>query len=228
MGRLENVRVVHEPFTDAYYFGERRRSGRYGVAPKHEQIDPATYSRMEALPAGSTFIKELAFQGLPYITDEILACCTQSFLIRHPQKVVSSLLPLKPDFTEEELGYTSLEYLLLRTLNCTGARAVVMDGDELRSDPPHVLGRYCKAVGFEFTPSMLEWAPAPLRAWKEHEKESQHKWHRTLETSSGFIPAGQAARASDRIDDKLTTQQLAYVDRAVGIYERIAERYGFL
>ena len=29
----EGVRVLHEPFTDCYYFGPQRRSKRYGDSP---------------------------------------------------------------------------------------------------------------------------------------------------------------------------------------------------
>lgn len=226
--RLSKINVIHEPFTDAYYFGEGRRSARYGAAAVGDAlINPAAYCTPDQFPTGTTFIKELAFQGLPFIKEEILACCTHSFLLRHPAQVLASLLPLKPDFTEEEFGFTSLEYLLLLTQNVSRQSLAVLDGDRLRRRPEHVMHRYCDQVNIPFDPRMLSWSPGPVRPWKEHEEQSQRKWHGKLETSCGFLPPGESPSFLE-LRRRLSRAQCAYADRAMEIYDRIHRSFAVL
>ena len=226
--RLSRVNVVHEPFTDAYYFGEGRRSARYGAAGiVGALIDPASYDTLERFPTGTTFIKELAFQGLPFVKDAILSRCTHSFLIRHPQRVLASLLPLKPDFTEEEFGFTTLEYLLLLVEKASRRPVAVLDGDRLRGNPGPLMRRYCEYIDVPFDPAMLSWEPGPVRPWKHHEAQSQTKWHSTLESSRGFLPPAEQTLFTE-LRKRLSRTQCAYVDRAFDVYQRIHRSFTVL
>lgn len=216
-----NTTVVHEPFTDAYYFGARRRSGRYGRASDVAAlIEPDDYCALERFPDGTTFVKELAFQALPFVSDETLRSCTHSFLIRHPYKVLGSLLPLKPDFSEEEFGFTSLEHLLLLADRASRKPLAILDGERLRHNPEQVMRRYCELVDIPFDAGMLSWTPGPVRPWKDHEQESQKKWHRTLEGSRGFLAAPEHV-PMPQLQGQLSQMQCDYVERALRIYQRI-------
>jgi hypothetical protein len=61
---------------------------------------------------------------------------------------------------------------------------VIVDGDELLTDPPRFLRLLCDAVGLGYTDRMLSWA-AGRRAtdgvWAPH-------WYGAVEASTGFQP----------------------------------------
>ena len=102
--------VLHEPFTDCYYFSRDRRSARYG-----DQPDRSAYTAVSACEAvfrpttKRTFVKELCFQAEPYLNQAFIDRVRSTFIIRSPEVVLNSLMPLKPDFTEDEFGYTAME-----------------------------------------------------------------------------------------------------------------------
>ena len=93
----------HEPFTDCYYFGPDRYSQRYGDndRPEEQCIPSAVNRRLDDLAnEHHVFVKELAFQGIRYVDDELFNRARHIFLIRNPEKVYQSLSVLKPSFDE--------------------------------------------------------------------------------------------------------------------------------
>lgn len=91
-----DTRVVHEPYTDCYYFGPERRSARYGNQPQQADYDArAAAQAVFSVAAPVVFVKDLAFQAGPYLTDNLLTRITSTFIIRHPRRVLRSLTPLK-------------------------------------------------------------------------------------------------------------------------------------
>jgi hypothetical protein len=186
ISRLDGVAVLHEPFTDAYYFSDRRRSARYGAAGR--PLDEVwRYVSVDGFAPGTTFVKELAFQAEPYVDDALVRGGTHAFLYRHPAAVARSLLPLKPDFTEDEFGFVPLARMFERVARAAGP-PLVMNGEELRAEPEQFLRRYCDHASLVFHPRALCWPREPFRRWKEHEAQSQRKWHRRLESSTGVLP----------------------------------------
>lgn len=104
----ESISVLHEPFANCYYFGKKRKSSRYGDQSLPSEPDELKIMKDILTPKGRpTFFKDLAFQAAPFITDEFLSSIENSFIIRHPENVVRSLHPIKPDFTVDELGVSS-------------------------------------------------------------------------------------------------------------------------
>lgn len=208
--------VCHEPFTDCYYFGRDRKSRRYGDRPESagRTAEQATASFLGGdRPLG--FVKDLAFQAEPYLSDAALSQVTSTFIVRHPRAVLRSLTPLKPDFTEDEFGYTALERLYDRVTERTGSAPVVVDGDAFRREPENVLRAYCEAVGVPFQTGMLRWKDGRIRAWSKGEAESQAKWHRTLESSRTIIPP------ADDEDVTVPPEREEQFARALRIYEDI-------
>ncbi|HET9079835.1 MAG TPA: hypothetical protein VFO01_04890 [Trebonia sp.] len=181
--------VIHEPFTDCYYFGEERRSDRYGNARGNRAHSGADACR-HILTVGKRryFVKELCFQAEPYIDDQFLTRITSTFIVRRPDVIFASLEHLKPDFTEHEFGFTALERIWDRVRELTGSVPTLVDGERFREDPEGVLSAYCKSIGAAYDPGMLRWADGRIRNWAPHEAESQAKWHRTLEQSAGILP----------------------------------------
>lgn len=189
--------VMHEPFTDCYYFGDDRRSDRYGDE-KGLKVRSGAATCRDILTTGKRrrFVKELCFQAEPYIDERFLSQVTSTFIVRRPDVVLASLERLKPDFTEHEFGFTALERVWDRIRALTGSAPPVVDGDAFRADPERLLSAYCTSIGAAYEPGMLRWADGRIRSWEPHEAASQAKWHRTLEQSSGILPPAHRASAA--------------------------------
>jgi hypothetical protein len=215
------VLVLHEPFTDCYYFGPQRRSSRYGDSAAVVDFDAAAavaaIHRASASTNRTVFFKDLAFQAYHYVPDHLLAQAANTLLIRHPARVMASLMRLKPDFSEEELGFQALDALHRRISDLQSAPPPVLEGEWFRSHPRLILRDFCEAHDLPFSEGMLRWTSGTLRPWLPHEGESQQKWHSTLESSSTILPPeGPAPRLV------LSTPQQEMLERALEIYDRLA------
>ena len=185
----EQFDVLHEPFTDCYYFGKDRQSNRYGDAAEKREISGASVCRQILAPGSKKrFVKELCFQADSYISDEFIRRVTSAFIVRSPDAVFSSLIKLKPDFTEHEFGYTALEKIWGKVSALQDEPPLLIDGDDFRADPSRSLTAFCAMAGIAYDAKMLSWSDGRIRPWGSDEAESQAKWHKTLELSSGIIP----------------------------------------
>jgi hypothetical protein len=185
----EQFDVLHEPFTDCYYFGEDRQSNRYGDAPEKKEISGASVCRQILEPGGKRrFVKELCFQADPYLGDDFIRRVISAFIVRSPDAVFSSLIKLKPDFTEHEFGYTALERIWGKVSALQDKLPLLIDGDEFRAAPSRSLAAFCAMAGIAHDAKMLSWSDGRIRPWGPDEAESQAKWHNTLELSNGIIP----------------------------------------
>ena len=212
--RRPDTAIVHEPFTDCYYFGPQRRSSRYGdqkVVAHFTGKHAAARIAAEAKPV--VFVKELAFQAAAYLEDDFLGEAVNTFLLRHPAAVMASLDALKPDFTEEEFGFTTLAQIWSRVASAAPP-PIVVEGDAFRADPARVLCEFCRRLDLEFLEDMLSWERGPLRAWGLHEADSQGRWHRTLETSTGVMPPPGA-----KPELEIAASRRDVYERALEIYE---------
>jgi hypothetical protein len=214
----DDTTVVHEPFTECFYFSDGRASARYGDAPEFAGYDGARAVGEIRRAAGRVvFVKDLAFQAAPYVPRRFLASITNTFIVRHPLVVLASLRRLKPDFTEAELGFLPLLELWTAAADLGGWAPVVVEGDAFRAEPARVARAYCERVGIEFDPTMMTWADGRIRPWRPHERESQAKWHATLERSTGILPPA-APPPPDAVDE----EHEAMYRRALEVYERVA------
>lgn len=92
-----------------------------------------------------------------------------TFLIRHPQKAVPSYArlcyPGAPTgfdyFDAAEMGYKELRLLFDFIREETGRTPLLIESEELLSQPVKVVRGWCEHVGIEFTEGMLEWDDAP-------------------------------------------------------------------
>ena len=215
--------VVHEPFTNCYYFGPDRRSSRYGTISRPETADARSAIEWIRSTHGSQpeiFVKDLAFQAEPYLPDHFLSTVTNTFILRHPDLVHRSLRPLKPDFTEDEFGFTALHRLFQRVTDLApDRRPVVVEGTWFRRSPERVLREYCARVGMAFEPGMTSWDDGRIRAWGPEEEKSQAVWHTTLEASSSVLPPSDDPVADGEAEAEWHRQPMYH--RALEIYEEI-------
>jgi hypothetical protein len=181
--------IVHEPFTDCYYFGSDRRSSRYGDRADRSEFDAqAALTSIFTESAPVTFVKDLCFQAEPYVPHDFLEDAVNTFIVRSPDDVLASLSPLKPDFTEDEFGFVPLAKMWHRIVDDLGREPIVIDGNMFRAYPEQTLRLYCERTGVSFDPGMLQWQDGRIREWSRGERDSQAKWHRTLEHSTGILP----------------------------------------
>ncbi|MEL0587933.1 MAG: hypothetical protein U1V55_22720 [Planktothrix rubescens PR222] len=190
MSQNTQVEIEHEPFTNDYYFSQKRRSNRYGDNQNLIDYDGNNLIKLklDICKKKILFIKELAFQGLHFISDEILASSRNAFIINNPTNVINSLHKLKPDFTEEEFGYIPIKVIFDKVTQELNHKPIVINTIRFRQNPDLILNKFCEEIGIKFHGSMLHWDNGKLREWKNHESESQSKWHKTLEKSNTIIP----------------------------------------
>lgn len=188
--QLRHIDVIHEPFTDCYYFGSERESSRYGDYSKNANLDrSAIYSEIFRPRSGKfCFIKELAFQALPYVNDAFLKNATHFFLINRPDVVYASLVKIKPDFSQDEFGFSALHTLFNRVEKLQREKPEIYTAIQFRNNPEFILRRFCYVADIPFSYAMLEWKRGPVRLWRSHEQDCQLKWHRSIEQSEGVMP----------------------------------------
>ncbi len=225
MAAHPEVTLVHEPFTETYYFGPERKSARYGNLPRSTSSGAcaakAVNDRLRKEGAVNTvFIKELAFQGEPFIDEDIVEQGTHTLIVRRPQVVAASLKKLKPDFSEDEFGFQAIDRIRKRCLRA-GKHVMVVDGDQFRAEPRGILAEVCARIGIVFDTSMMVWENGAIKQWGPHERESQAKWHRTLEGSKTILPP--APLQSDPFAD-LTPLQRKIVEHSERLYQNMVRK----
>ena len=192
---LENSKVFHEPFEQAFYLGPERQSERY----KHQSPDDKrTYHNI-----GHSLIKE--YEGVDLVFskdmgyavynhfDEFLQGGFQAFkhtfLIRNPSKSIPSLYAASINkqltgwdyFDPEEGGFKQLLELYWFIVANIDENPIVVDADDLLEDPEGIMRAYCEGIGVKFDKKMLEWEPRHLP--RVH---AYRGWHTNVLNSSGF------------------------------------------
>ena len=210
-----DMTLLHEPFTDSYYFSNQSRNNRYGAYAGLENHSGGFVENNILNHSGrALFVKELAFQAVPYVTREFIGRASHSFLIRNPEQGYHSLIKIKPDFTDEEFGFTALAELFERVKEFSPETPYVIDAENLCAWPKITLREYCDHFGLEFSEDMLRWKPGPIREWKPHEVQSQAQWHKTLEQSTGILPQTEHVAP-------VKPEYRDMIDTALRIFERL-------
>ena len=217
------VKVLHEPFTNDYYFSTVRRSSRYsdactGFNPHELSGEDAIFANL--CHAGFLVVKELAFQGEPFISDTLLQNSDHVLLTRHPSLVYDSLVRIKPDFTEDEFGYLALHRIVRRLEKIGKLPVLALDGTDLQANPELVVAGVCKILGIPFEKKMLGWEDGRVRKWSADEELSQRRWHGTLEQSKGFIKPPVRKRVA------IQSCHEHYMRSAETIYDSLIREYG--
>lgn len=178
--------VRDEPFSAAYYLSAVKRSDRFDELVDDSDPGQICAELLAAAETGDLFVKDMAYQGAPWVDDAFLARCTNTFLIRDPAWALPSFARRWPDITEDEAGYRAQAELFDR------ARAigdvVVIDSDDLRADPVAVVEAWSHAVGIDFRPDSLSWRPGMQPEWTRW-----RDWYEAAASSTGFEPVSPGA-----------------------------------
>src|SRR5919199_2418569 len=197
----DDLEVLHEPFSASYYYGEDRLSARYSdVEPKAEHNYKRVLADILKPRQKRVFLKDMAYHAKGVMGPEFISNFVNTFIIRDPKYVLSSLYKMWPDFTLEETGFEQI-YWAFRYAERAEENPVVVDAMTFSEDPVRIISAYCEHVGIPFKQDALSWEPGEVEKWKSWEG-----WHEAAQQSTGIE---RAERRDPELPDEL---QDAYED----------------
>lgn len=122
--------------------------------------------------------KHMTHHLLPGIDRGQLDGLRHAFLIRDPERVLTSYAKVREEPTLDDLGLPQ-QVELFETYG-----GPVVDAADVLRDPRSILTRLCAALGIDFDDAMLSWPAGPRDTdgvWAPH-------WYAGVEASTGFAP----------------------------------------
>lgn len=177
----------HEPFGEAWYYGEDNRTPRpnkVGVKPGLSYASVWQDLQGDAQQR-AVFMKDFPHYILHMADPSFLAQFTHSFLIRDPKKMLPSMYDKWPDFRIDECGYAEQRALFDRLCDQNGSAPPVVDSDDLLNRPRATVRAYCEAVGIAYIEDALTWDEGERTSVSWYDKGS---WHDNLKSSTGLAP----------------------------------------
>jgi sulfotransferase family protein len=191
----DDLEVLHEPFSASYYYGEDRLSNRYSdVEPEAEHNYERVLAEVLKPRQKRVFLKDMAYQAKGVMSQEFIANFVNTFIIRDPKYVLTSLYKMWPDFTLEETGFEDL-YWAFRYSTEAEEDPVVVDAMTFSENPVGILSVYCERLGIPFRANSLSWEPGEVEDWK-----TWKGWHEAAQQSTGIK---RAERRDPALPDEL-------------------------
>lgn len=213
-----DTEIVDEPFIDVYYFSKWRRSHRFGDCKAREDYKPSQVIEEIKSKAKTTplvFMKEMAYQGLPYIDKDFMGSAIGTFIVRDPREAMASWYRVNEFPTDEEFGFDALKQMWDIVTKELGQKPIVVEANTFRRNPEKVLREYCQRIGVKFYPEMLSWNQDKWRECQPDEMESRAKWYKTLNSSTGITPPKE-----EKVEIRSEDREI--VDRAQKVYEELS------
>jgi hypothetical protein len=180
-GNRADCTVVDEPLYAAYLAETGLdHPGRAEVIASQPTDWRAVCAELSSGPVSTPlqYQKHMTHHLLPGIDRSALAGLRHAFLVRHPQRVLTSYAKVREQPTLDDLGLPQQAELFERY------GGPVVDAADVLRDPAATLGRLCAALGIEFDEAMLSWPAGPRDTdgvWAPH-------WYSGVEASTGFAP----------------------------------------
>ena len=137
---------------------------------------------------------------------------TNIFLIRDPAKVIASYNAKRENPTLEDIGFRQQAEIFQQVSELTGNFPIVVDSDDILSNPEPVLRALCARIGLEFQENMLHW---PKGGHKDDGVWARH-WYKSVWASEGFARPNAAASILAPFGEALR-------QRAQPYYEQLAQ-----
>jgi hypothetical protein len=206
----DDFEVLHEPFSASYYYSEDRISDRYAdEEPKAEYNYENVLAEVLRPREKRVFVKDMAYQAKGLMGPEFVSRFVNTFIVRDPKYVLSSLYKMWPDLTPEEAGYEQL-YRLFRLATEGGEDVAVVDAMTFSENPVGVLSTYCEHVGVPFRADYLSWQPEEVPEW-----ERWDEWHEEAQQSTGI-------KRAERRDPVLPKELQEVYDQCLPVYYQLA------
>ncbi|NWF30188.1 sulfotransferase family protein [Streptomyces sp. PKU-EA00015] len=209
MAERGDCAVVHEPFSRVVDFGEVE----VGDTVAHNEWDVLAALRAMAARTPVFFKDTTDFHYPALLADgSFLSAATHTFIIRDPAEAIASHHALHPGVGRDEIGFARLYEIFTAVQAATGSTPVVIDSDDLLDRPEGTVRAYCAAVGIDFRPDALSWAPGMRSEW-----QSTSKWHRSTSETTGFTRVRSGGAEAVEADPVLR----AYRDYHQPYYEKL-------
>src|SRR5215211_1818271 len=178
----DDLEVLHEPFSASYYYGEDRLSDRYSDVEPEAQYNYENVLRGVLEPRGKrVFLKDMAYHARGLMGSRFASNFVNTFIIRDPKYVLSSLYKMWPDFTFEETGYEQIYNLFRYATEVNREDVVVVDAMSFSENPAGILDAYCEHLGVPFDRNSLSWEAREVEEW-----EMWDGWHDQAQRSTGI------------------------------------------
>jgi hypothetical protein len=223
--------TFHEPRSVPHYFGPdgERASTRYShceypVRKTHAEVTSSIAAAKAAAPPGSyVFIKDMPYYlcnetgkiDPNFLTEVLNGVDIHTFLIRNPEKQISSLHKVSTTmedsvgwttFDPAEIGYLEL-YQLYEAVKEQGKTTVTVDADDLLKCPEEILREYCSGVGIPFSDEMLSWEANEERIVRKF--ALWEGWHDSAISSTGWDKRLTTVQSSSEVSsDTASATQL--------------------
>ncbi len=212
-GARADMAVVDEPFYSAYLTQTGFEHPMRDQIIASQPADPADVvsDLLGPVPQGKThfYQKHMSQHMIAGMPRDWIDQVTDVFLIRHPARVAASFSAKYDNPTLADIGFVQ-QAELFDQLTEAGAKPIVIDSHDIRSDPEGMLRRLCEVLGLPWDDAMLHW-PAGGHAqdgvWAKH-------WYGAVHRSTGF-----AAAEGDL--PLLETDQQSLCDAAMPAYEHL-------
>lgn len=194
MSNRGDMSCFHEPYNEAFYHGEDHRHERYFDMDKTLQPTTGlTFSSihnklLRTAEKQPVFIKDFAYSVMHLVDGDFINAFQHAFLIRNPEKVLTSMHAHWPDITLPEIGFEELFRLFEAVREHLGRTPLVIDSDDFVSNPEICMEAYCRAMDIPFLPDALSWENQ-----KEQNAQREVTWshaatgfHNNLKASTGI------------------------------------------
>jgi hypothetical protein len=169
--------VFHEPFSSIVVQGRTVVGER--AATSHDELLKLLEERARD---HRVFVKETTeYDYLATGGDRIPQVGVHTFIVRDPRQVIPSHYAMNPDMVCDEIGYGYQMQMARQVRALTGVRPFVVEAEDLLSDAPDTVERYCRHAGIPFLASSLSWQPGDQEVWSR-----TRQWHRDAAVSSRF------------------------------------------
>ena len=152
----------------------------------------------------NSYLKLMTQHMLPEFDRSWMSGVTNVFLIRHPAKVMASYLAKRESSTINDIGFWQQEALFRRVTDATGEPPVVIDSEDILSDPAKALQSLCKSIGLPFQDRMLRWSKGPHKydgVWAPH-------WYKSVWQSTGFTKKRLSEPSTTGLDANILGEAL--------------------
>ncbi|KAI5804197.1 P-loop containing nucleoside triphosphate hydrolase protein [Peziza echinospora] len=169
-GKLEQKRLF---IKDISYYLIPPMGKIAGIAPSLKELEAQSVDSNNSISGEDT-------NNPTVIPNSLLRQFQFTFLIRHPSRAIPSyyrctIPPLSEVtgfdyFDPREAGFRETRILLEHLLNAKILRredVILIDADDLLNNPDGIVSEYCKRVGIEYNPSMLEWEATKCGAFEK-------------------------------------------------------------
>lgn len=203
--------ALHEPLEGLHFIGPIEVDGQTFESPP-ELLDWL----VEDGSGRTVFLKETVnppVQGWVVDYRRFLAEARHTFLIRRPAEIAASWYALEHDMRIFDTGLQLLHDLFVAVQNAGGHPPVVIDSQDLVTDPAATMAAYCAAVDLPFIADALNWQPGQRPEWAR-----SSRWHEDTGTSSGF----ESSNRPDRHGLVTHPEVARFTERHNPFYEKLS------